>query len=198
MNYFAKGVLTAATLAALLSLPVVGQAGAAPDVCDNRAPRVNAVKLDAPRNNTVDFSGSNGAFDPIPLLETKINVGGNNSSCVIVHFSAQVSTGDNTVVFQASIDDKLIMEGHTLYPEELRSPQLTTPIVLDRGTLHRQDEPFRIPVPTMASYNFFLIVEPGAHIVRIKWAGCCSADPESGSAEAFAAVMTVEYRGGGD
>src|SRR5437879_10124790 len=88
MNYFAKGILTAASLAAVLSLPVVGQAGQAPSSkqvkekdlepvgCDNRAPRVTAVKLAAPISNTVDFSGSNGALDPVPLLEAKIFVGG--------------------------------------------------------------------------------------------------------------------------
>ena len=195
MNYFAKGVLTVATLAALTSLPAAAQAAAAPVICDNRAPRINAVKLAAPRDNTVDFSGSNGAFDPIPLLETQIEVGGKNPSCVIVHFSAQVSTEDNSVVFQASIDNDP-MEGHTLYPEELRSPQLLTPIVLDRSSVFSQANP--IPVPTMASYNFFSIVNPGVHTVRIKWAGCCSADPASVSVEALAAVLTVEYRGGGD
>src|SRR6266566_5009705 len=123
MNYFAKGILTAASLAAVLSLPVVGQAAQAPSSkqvkdkdpepvdCDNRAPRVRGVKLAAPISNTVDFSGSDGAFDPVPLLEAKINVGGKKDSCVIAHFSSQVSTGDNTVVFQASIDD-VPMEGH--------------------------------------------------------------------------------------
>jgi hypothetical protein len=198
MNYFAKGVLTAMTFAGLLSLPVVVQAAQAqqqskqmePDVCDNRAARVRAVKLAAPVLNTVDFSGTNGGLEP--LLETQIYVGGKKGSCVIAHFSAQVSTGDNTVVFQASIDD-VPMEGHALYPDELRDPQLTTPIVLDRGTVFRPTNP--IPVPTMASYNFFQIVKAGWHTVKIKWAGCCSSDPASVSAEALAAVLTLEYRG---
>lgn len=103
-----------------------------------------------------------------------------------------MSTGDNTVVFQASIDD-VSMEGHTLFPDEIRSPQLTPPIVLDRGTLFSPTT--LIPVPTLASYNFFQIVKPGLRTVRIKWAGCCSADPTSVSAEALAAVLTLEYRG---
>jgi len=206
MNYFAKGILTAASLAAVLSLPVVGQAGQAPSSkqvkekdlepvgCDNRAPRVTAVKLAAPISNTVDFSGSNGALDPVPLLEAKIFVGGKKNSCVIAHFSAQVNTGDNLIVFQASIDDTGVMEGHGLLPDEIRSPQLTTPIVMDRGTVFSAARP-DINVPTLASYNFFQIVKPGLHTVKIKWAGCCSADPASVSAETLAAVLTLEYRG---
>lgn len=209
MNYYAKSVITATCLTVLIGLPGPSQAGQAPStvqpqksgnsettVCDNRAPRINAVKLAAPILNTVDFSGTNGAFDPIPLLETKIHVGGKSPSCVVAHFSAQVSTGDNTVVFQASIDDEP-MEGHTLYPEELRSPQLTIPVVIDRGTIFRvfPEPQVLIPVPTMASYNFFKIVKPGSHTVRIKWAGCCSSVPNSVSAEALAAILTLEYRG---
>jgi hypothetical protein len=192
MNYLSKGVLTGATIAALLSLPIVGHAGQAPVTCDTRASRVNAVKLAAPIENTVDFSGSNGAFDPIPLLVTAIDVGGRNAACVIARFSAQVNIGDNTVVFQASIDDNP-MEGHTLYPEEFRSPQLITPIVLDKAVFS-QTRGFS--VPTTVSYNFFMTVKPGAHTVRIKWAGCCSSDPASASVIALAAVLTVEYRGG--
>jgi hypothetical protein len=50
-----------------------------PDECDNKAPRVSAVKLAAPMFNSVDFSGSEGQFDPVPLLQTIIHVGGQNS-----------------------------------------------------------------------------------------------------------------------
>jgi hypothetical protein len=118
--------------------------------------------------------------------------GGKTASCIIAHFSAQVTTGDNAVVFQASIDDDP-MEGHALYPEELRSPQLTTPVIIDRGTVFRPNNP--IPGPTLATYNFFKIVQPGLHTVKIKWAGCCSFVPTSSSAEVLAAVLTLEYRG---
>ena len=210
MNYFAKGVLTATTLAALISLPLVARADDKPKYtpqqsvdCDNRAPRVNAVKLKLngfdTLFNTVDFSGfafqnnnDIGGFDPIPLLETKIFVGGKKTSCVIAHFSAEANTGDNTVVFQASIDDDP-MEGHGFYPEDLRSPQISTPVVIDRSTVFRPTNP--IPVPTTASYNFFKIVKPGWHTVKIKWAGCCSSQADSVSAEILGAVLTVEYQG---
>ena len=215
MNHIAKGVLTAASLAALLSLPVVGQAGQAPSstqnrrqndppaepvVCDNRAPRINAVKLAAPIANTVDFSGfafqnnnDIGGFDPIPLLEMKIYIGGKKNSCVIAHFSAQVNTGDNVAVFQASVDDDP-MEGHGLFPEDIRFPPISTPIVLDRGTIFSAEMP-QLNVPTLASYNFFKIVKPGWHTVKIKWAGCCSSNANSVSAQALAAVLTLEYQG---
>lgn len=191
MKYIARSSLMFLSLVILLSLSVVGWA--ADSKCDNRAPRVRAVKLDAPIFNTVDFSGSNGAFDPTPLLETKIYVGGKKTSCVIAHFGAQVSTGDNLIVFQASIDDDP-MEGHSLLPVDIRSPQLTTPIVIDRGTVFSANLP-DINVPTLATYNFFKIVKPGWHTVKIKWAGCCSADPSSVSAETLAAVLTLEYQG---
>lgn len=212
-----KGILTATVLTGLIGLPAFVQAGQAPStakrstqnnqdsaVCDNRAPRVRAVRLVLPDpfvpiQNTVDHSGSatnpdgslngDGKFDPIPLLETKIFVGGKKNSCVIAHFSAEFNTGDNRIVFQASIDDEP-MEGHAFIPSDLRSPQLETPIVYDQS---RSVGGFTLPA--MAAYNFFKIVKPGWHTVKIKWAGCCSADPTSVSAEVLAAVMTLEYQG---
>jgi hypothetical protein len=206
MNYFAKGVLTATTLAALVVLPIVGQAGQAPsstqrwykdkdpepEVCDNRAPRVRGVKLAAPITNTVDFSGTNGAFDPVPLLETQIYVGGKKHSCVIAHFSAEFNTGDNLIIFQASIDDDP-MDGHTLFPEEFREPlpPITTPIVFDKSSV----SPSGNKIPAMTAYNFYKIVKPGWYKVKIKWAGCCSTNPASVSAEVLAAVLTLEYQG---
>jgi len=210
MNYFAKGILSAMTLAALLALPGSAQTGnrnnynnnppPQSSTCDNNAPRVRAVKLPAPIGAAVDFSESNGGFDPTPFLQTQIYVGGKNSSCVIAHFGALVSTGDNTVVFQAVIDD-VLMEGHGLYPVDLRFPQLTPPVVIDKGFVHSPENP--IPVPTLASYNFFKIVKPGWHTVKIKWASCCTSDASLlPTVEALAGVLTLEYQGknhgGGD
>jgi hypothetical protein len=142
--------------------------------------------------------GTEGGFDPIPLLETKIKVDGKKwrYSCVVVHFSAQVSTGDNLVVFQASIDDgktPMIMDGHAKLPADIRAPfsDILTPIVLDRGTVLNPIFPIR--VPTLASYNFYKAVKPGWYTIRIKWAGCCSDVANSVSAEVLSAVMTIEY-----
>ena len=208
MKHIAKGILTAIALAALLALPGSAQADGKPrhsngynpppqsSTCDNKAPRVRAVKLAAPTPALVDFSFSDGDFDPTPFLQTQIYVGGKGSSCVIAHFSALVATGDNTAVFQAVIDD-VLMEGHGLYPADLRLPQLTPPVVIDKGLVHSPTNP--IPIPTMASYNFFQTVKPGWHTVKIKWASCCTADSSLlPTVEALAGVLTLEYQGKDD
>lgn len=191
MKYFIKGSLWLMTI---LSLPLLPLVGVADEIeCDNRGPRITAVKLDAPVSNAVDFSGSNGGLDTVPLLQTEIHVSGDKNSCVIAHFSAEFNTTDNLIVFQASIDDDDPMEGHTVFPQELRDPlpPLTTPIVFDRSSISASGN----HIPAMAAYNFFKIVGPGSHTVKIKWAGCCSANNSGGSAKVLAAVLTLEYKG---
>lgn len=222
MKHLTRASLLFVTVLSLLFLPYT-PAGARddfrggkpdPNTCDSNSPRVRAVKLAAPIANTVDFSGiagpagTEGGFDPIPLLETKIYVGGKkwSYSCVVVHFSAQVNTGDNLVVFQASMIDGsvmptvMVMEGHAKLPANIRAPlsDIVTPIVIDRGTILFDDGTTEVRGPTTASYNFFKIVKPGWYTVRIRWAGCCSDNPASVSAEALAAVMTIEYPGKDD
>jgi hypothetical protein len=137
-----------------------------------------AVALAAPRIATVDFSGSGGQLDPVALLETEIKTG---PTCVLVHFSAQADPQDNFAVFQASIDD-IPMEGHAQFP--YLTPAPTTPVVFD-------PEETNLNVSRMVSYTFFARVDRGSHMVRVRFAGCCSPNPGSGLVRA--AVMSVNY-----
>jgi len=137
-----------------------------------------AVSLSGLRVATVDFSGSGGQLDPVPLLETEFKSG---PTCVLVHFSAQVDPQDNHIVFQASIDD-VPMEGHAQFP--YLTPAPSTPVVWD-------PEETNLNVSRMVAYTFFAHVERGAHTVRIRFAGCCSPTPGSGVVRA--AVMSVNY-----
>jgi len=183
-------VLAAITLTMLpcLALPGVSAATSTPGAspfaveqieCTNKAGgQFKAVALEGVRSSTVDFSGSGGQLDPSPLLETEINA----ASCVVVHFSAQADPQDNFIVFQASIDD-IPMEGHAQFPYITPAP--TTPVVFD-------PEETNLNVSRMLSYTFFAKVARGSHIVRIRFAGCCSSNSGNG-AVVRAATMSVNY-----
>ena len=172
--------LLAIVLAMLPLLALPGSPAEAQQIeCENRTGgQFKAVALAAPRIATVDFSGSGGQLDPVPLLETEI-VGG--PTCVVVHFSAQADPQDNFIVFQASIDD-VPMQGHAQFPYV--SPALTTPVVFN-------PEETNLNISKMVAYTFFASVGHGKHVVRIRYAGCCSPNPGSGLVRA--AVMSVHY-----
>ena len=117
-------------------------------------------------NPVVDFSGSGGQLDPVPLLQTQINVVPGRPVCVVVHFSAQADPQDNHIVFQASMDN-VPMAGHgifLLYP---------TPVVVD-------PEETDLNNSRMLSYTFFAQASPGIHTIRIKIASCCTSNPTGG------------------
>lgn len=161
--------LTALVLALLASLALPNRAVAQQVECANHsATQFKAVATTATRISTVDFSASGGQLDPAPLLETEIKTG---ATCVVVHSSAQADPQDNFVVFQASIDD-IPMEGHIQFPYLSTAP--ATPVVFD-------PEETSLNASRMVAYTFFLKVRPGVHIVRIRFAGCCSANPGGGS-----------------
>ena len=172
--------LMAVVLAILPLLALPGTPAEAQQIeCANHAGgQFKAVALTAPRFATVDFSGSGGQLDPIPLLETEI---AGPLTCVVVHFSAQADPLDNFIVFQASIDD-IPMQGHAQFPYLAAAP--TTPVVFD-------PEETNLNISRMVSYTFFARVGPGAHTVRIRFAGCCS--PIGNGALVRAAVMSVHY-----
>ena len=148
------------------------------DCSNSGGGQFKAVSLAGPRTATVDFSGSGGQLDPVPLLETEFKSG---PTCVLVHFSAQADPQDNFAVFQASIDD-VPMEGHTQFP--YLTPAPATPVVFD-------PEETNLNASRMVSYTFLSRVDRGAHTVRIRFAGCCSPNPGSGLVRA--AVMSVNY-----
>jgi hypothetical protein len=146
--------------------------------CTSLAFIAKGVSMDAPRQSTVDFSPSGGQLDPVPLIETTILVRG---SCVMAHFSAQADPLDNHIMFQVSIDD-VPMLGHTQFPYLVPAPP--TLVVWD-------PEETNFNLSRMLAYNFVARVTPGVHVVRVRFAGCCSANP--GSAVVRAAVLTLEY-----
>ena len=170
---------------------------AQPLECQGITANTKAVALAAPRSGSlVNFTGSGGHLDPVPLLETNITVPDflGRAACVTVTFSAQADPGDNYGVYQASIDD-VPMSGHgTLAPEY----GLTTPIVFDavnQGTFI-PGEGYRFLNPAnsrMVSYTFLAAVAPGAHTIRIRVAGCCSAAP-GGIAGVFVRAATMVAR----
>ena len=163
-------------IAGIMVIPTVVSAQALE--CQGGGGNTKAVALAAPRTGpVVNFTGSGGLLDPIPLLETTINIIGSpvRPVCVTVTFSAQADPADNYAVYQASIDD-VPMSGHgSLFPEY----GLSAPIVFDAV-----NQGFYIPLPPYAfvnpgnsrfvSYSFFASVAPGVRTIRIRLAACCS------------------------
>ena len=174
MKHAAQSSLRLIFTLSLLLLPSVGRAEEIE--CGGVAPHIKAVTVDA-RTATTDFSGSGGQLDPIPLLETQIRVTG--GGCVIAHFSAQANPLDNSIVFQVSIDD-VPMAGHTQFAP------FATPVVVE-------PEETNLNLPRMVAYDFVARVDPGIHTVRVRFAGCCSANNPSNSGLARAAVLTLQY-----
>ncbi|MBS1787624.1 MAG: hypothetical protein JST85_07880 [Acidobacteria bacterium] len=177
MNTLPRLMALVSGLLLSFALPICAKAQQV-ECANSSATQFKAVATTATRISTVDFSGSGGQLDPVPLLETEIKTG---ATCVLVHFSAQANPLDNFVVFQASIDD-MPMEGHIQFP--YLSPAPTTPVVFD-------PEETNLNASRMVAYTFFLKVRPGVHTVRIRFAGCCSINPGSGVVRA--AVMSVHY-----
>lgn len=149
--------------------------------CSGTMQNTKAVALTAGTTlyNVTDFSGSQGQLDPTPLLQTEITTNGNphRPSCVVLTFSTQAAPQDNSIVFQASIDGiPMIGHGVSFYP---------TPIVWD-------PEETNLNLPRMLSYTFFANILPGDHTIRIKIAGCCSANPTT-VLVVNAATMVIRY-----
>jgi hypothetical protein len=169
------GILT------LLLLPSVGRAQVVGVECQGVATNIKGVTTGV-HFATVDFSGTqpSGQLDPIPLLETQIEV--RTSGCVIAHFSAQADPQDNHIVFQVSIDD-VPMAGHAQFPYLLPAP--VTPVVWDPEETNQN-------LSRMVAYDFVAQVTRGAHTVRVRWAPCCSASPST-AGFVRAAVLTLQY-----
>ena len=169
---------------------------ASAQMCVGSSTQTLAVALTAPRSGWLtNFSGSGGQLDPVPLLESTFAVPSTSGRvCVTLTFSAQADPGDNYGVYQASIDN-VPMDGHgSLQPEY----GYTTPIVFDavnQGT-YLPVSPYIYPNGSssrMVSYTFFMTVNPGTHVMRIKVAGCCSPIP-GGLAQVFVRAATAVLR----
>lgn len=168
----------AATIPSIASAQITTQ----PLRCESMSVQTQAVALAEPRSGfLVNFTGSGGQLDAVPLLESSFTVAPSSQRtvCVALTFSAQIDPGDNYGVYQASIDN-IPMVGHGSLAAEY--PGLTTPIVFDavnQGTYLPVD-PYRYPNGAnsrFVSYTFFAMVTPGTHTMRIKLAACCSPMP---------------------
>ncbi len=144
--------------------------------------QTQAVALSAPRSGSiVNFTGSGGQLDPVPLLESTFTIpqGTSKTTCVFVTFSAQTDFSDNYGVYQTSIDD-VPMIGHGTLTAEY--PNITTPVVFDavnQGT-YLTVAPYQYPNYSnsrFVSYTFFAVVTPGTHVMRVRVAACCSQSP---------------------
>jgi hypothetical protein len=169
--------------------------------CQGTALNVKAAALSTPRTGSlVNFTGSGGQLDPLPLLEMNVTISGapalpaQRPACITLTFSVQVDPSDNYSVFQASIDD-VPMSGHgTLYPEY----GYTTPIVFDavnQGSfIPNPGAGFPNPANSrIVSYTFFASVMPGTRTIRIRLAGCCSPVPAGASLFVRAATLIARW-----
>ena len=146
--------------------------------CESVSLQMQAVSLAAPRSGSlVNFSGSGGLLDPVPLLESNFTVAAltQRAVCVFLTFSAQIDPSDNYGVYQASIDNVPMIGHGTLAPEY----GYTTPVVFDAVNQGSSlpVSPYSYPNGAnsrFVSYTFFAMVPPGTHTMRIKVAGCCS------------------------
>jgi len=139
--------------------------------CQGGAGEVKALSSGAQHtevNFNTDINGvpdAVGHFDPVPLFSTTINVGGGSShtSCLIAHLSVEVAPLDNHVMFQVLVDG-VPMRGHGIFPYSV--PTVLAPVVWDPEETDKN-------LNRMVAFNFFAAVGRGAHLVEVRWAGCC-------------------------
>jgi hypothetical protein len=153
--------------------------------CNGDLNAVAAVSLGQERRTTTVFNNNGGVFDSPPLLSTSIEI--KNSSCVVVHFSANTFVADNSVVYQVRMDG-VPMEGHitSVIPSMNNTAQ---PIVMEGDEDGPATKTYR-----MSSFSFFSKVSPGKHKIEVMVAGCCSANT-SGSPVVVTdnATLIVQY-----
>ena len=170
MTRVLKGSLILAFVVMLCGLGQ-GRALAAEAECQSNTTQVKALSS-GPQHTEVNFNtdingvaDATGYFDPAPLLSTKIDVNGgrNRTSCLIAHLSVEVAPLDNHVMFQVLVDG-VPMNGHGIFPYSV--PTVLAPVVWDPEETDKN-------VNRMVAFNFFMPVERGAHVVEVRWAGCC-------------------------
>ena len=66
-------------------------------------------------------------------------------------------------MFQVLVDG-VPMHGHGIFPYSV--PTVQAPVVWDPEETEKN-------VNRMVAFNFFMPVERGAHLVEVRWAGCC-------------------------
>jgi hypothetical protein len=169
MTHRLKGSLIFACVVTVCGLGQ-GRALAAEAECQSYTNQVKALSS-GPHHTEVNFNtdvngvpSSIGFFDPAPLLSTIIAVdGGRTRTCLIAHLSVEVAPLDNHVMFQVLVDG-VPMQGHGIFPYSV--PTVQAPVVWDPEETDKN-------VNRMVAFNFFMPVERGAHVVEVRWAGCC-------------------------
>jgi hypothetical protein len=130
-----------------------------------------------------DTSGANGApqgFDPMPIITATVDVNGRQPSCLVAHFSVHRLTaygyGDDYAAFQVTVDGQP-MYGHTTWCgyNGVNFSCLLAP---------------EVQAISMHSYDLFLPVSPGEHLVEVRTAGCCNGL----GAYVGAATLTIEHQ----
>lgn len=148
--------------------------------CSSNAPKVKAVGIQSTHIANVNFSATNGGFDPVPLLRTTVNL--SQTGCLIAHFSAIPRPTDNHIVFQVRVDG-VPMIGHVPGLFGTPTPAVSEPNQTDEWA----------DVPRMAAYNFFKMVPAGIHTIEVLYAACCS-PVNLGPSFVDAATLTLEYQ----
>lgn len=163
---------------------------AAPAACEGGVGHIKSVALPGPAATNVNYSGTNGQLDPVPLLSTSITVPGGNGlfarpSCVQAQFSAMAAPLDNGVVFQVRVDG-VPMVGHPASgPNSIAVPVVSTP----------NDANHTYPFERMVSYGFYAEVSPGTHTVDVLWGTCCSANTGGTPVyEVYSATLNLQYK----
>jgi hypothetical protein len=153
-----------------------------PIECGSEVTRIQSVNRPGYIPTMVDYAASGGGFDPTPLLQTTVDVAGDERSCLVVNFSTVAYPRDKFIVFQVQVDG-VPMEGHLP-----GFAGFSTPVVVDPDETGNK-------LPRMTAYTFFKEVKPGPHTVEVLFAGCCSVSPPAPpSAFAGSPVLAVHYR----
>jgi hypothetical protein len=115
-----------------------------------------------------DSQGAGGAlegFDPTPLIETDVTIGGRTPSCLVAQFSAHHFTGggfgDQFAMYQVNVDG-LPMIGHTTACSTSQGVNFNC-LLFDNTNGAAGN-----------SYHFYIPINPGTHNVEVLYAGCCS------------------------
>jgi hypothetical protein len=164
--------------------------------CESRSTHVKAA-ASAARSTAVTYNSNPLVFDPVPLVSTKIRVGGERQrNCLVAHFSAMVGPMDNHIVFQARVDG-VPMTGHLPEFVGILVPVVVEPDFSDAvfAALGSGGVPFADVPQRMVAYNFFRTVKPGEHTVEVLFAGCCSSNPLGSGAVVNRATLILEFRG---
>jgi hypothetical protein len=177
-------------LAAQAQSAVASAALAAPAACEGPVGHMKSVALPGPAATNVNYAGTNGQLEPVPLLSTSITVPGGNGlfarpSCLQAQLSAMAAPIDNWVVFQVRVDG-VPMIGHPASgPNTIPVPVVSTP----------DDANHTYPYERPVSYTFYSEVSPGTHTVDVLWGTCCSANTGGTPVyEVFAATLNLLYK----